>query len=102
MRIRFQADADLRLPIVSGVKRREPSVDFATAHEFCVDVKHSADPSLLFSDDTNYLDARDQRRHQAVLWLEHSLRELFSKALEEPDFADELADASVLENRYPV
>ena len=33
MRIRFQADADLRLPIIKGLKRPEPSVDFATAHE---------------------------------------------------------------------
>jgi Domain of unknown function (DUF5615) len=32
LKIRFQADADLRLPIVKGVKRREPSVDFVTAH----------------------------------------------------------------------
>ena len=32
MRIRFQADADLRVPIIKGLKRREPSVDFATAH----------------------------------------------------------------------
>ena len=33
MRIRFQADADLRVPIVKGLKRCEPTVDFATAHE---------------------------------------------------------------------
>jgi hypothetical protein len=33
LKIRFQADADLRLPIVKGLMRREPSVDFATAHE---------------------------------------------------------------------
>ena len=33
MRIRFQADADLRVPIVKGLKRREPTIDFATAHE---------------------------------------------------------------------
>lgn len=33
MRIRFQADADLRVPIIKGLKRREPSVDFTTAHE---------------------------------------------------------------------
>lgn len=33
MRIRFQADADLRVPIIKGLKRREPSVDFMTAHE---------------------------------------------------------------------
>jgi hypothetical protein len=33
LRIRFQADADLRVPIIKGLKRREPAVDFATAHE---------------------------------------------------------------------
>ena len=33
MKIRFQADADLRVPIVKGLRRREPAVDFATAHE---------------------------------------------------------------------
>jgi hypothetical protein len=33
LRIRFQADADLRVPIIKGLKRREPTVDFATAHE---------------------------------------------------------------------
>ena len=33
MKIRFQADADLRVPIIKGLKRREPTIDFATAHE---------------------------------------------------------------------
>ena len=33
MRIRFQADADLRVPIIKGLKRREPAIDFATAQE---------------------------------------------------------------------
>ena len=33
MKIRFQADADLRVPIITGLRRREPSVDFTTAHE---------------------------------------------------------------------
>ena len=33
MKIRFQADADLRFPIVKGVKRREPVIDFRTANE---------------------------------------------------------------------
>ena len=31
MRPRFLADADLKRAIVSGVKRREPTVDFQTA-----------------------------------------------------------------------
>ena len=33
MKLKFQADADLRDPIVSGVKRREPMIDFKTANE---------------------------------------------------------------------
>src|SRR5262245_45119063 len=33
MKIKSQADADLRQPIVSGVKRREPMIDFKTANE---------------------------------------------------------------------
>lgn len=33
MKIRFQADADLRVPIIKGLKRREPSIDVRTAHE---------------------------------------------------------------------
>ena len=33
MKIRFQADADLRVPIIKGLKRREPSIDFTTATE---------------------------------------------------------------------
>ena len=32
MKVRFLADADLNKAIVSGVLRREPSVDFLTAH----------------------------------------------------------------------
>jgi hypothetical protein len=33
LKIRFQADADLRLPIVKGLRRREPAIDFTTANE---------------------------------------------------------------------
>jgi hypothetical protein len=33
LKIRFQADADLRVPIIKGLKRREPAVDFTTAYE---------------------------------------------------------------------
>lgn len=32
MKVRFLADADLNKAIVSGVLRREPSIDFLTAH----------------------------------------------------------------------
>jgi uncharacterized protein DUF5615 len=33
LKIRFQADADLRRPIITGLKRREPGIDFKTALE---------------------------------------------------------------------
>jgi hypothetical protein len=33
LRIRLQADADLHVPIIKGLKRLEPSVDFMTANE---------------------------------------------------------------------
>ena len=33
MKIRFQADYDLRRPIITGLKRREPTIDFRTAHQ---------------------------------------------------------------------
>ena len=33
MKIRFQADADLDLRIVRGLKRKEPSIEFHTAEE---------------------------------------------------------------------
>lgn len=33
MKIRFQADADFRRPIITGVKRREPAIGFKTAQE---------------------------------------------------------------------
>ncbi|HMH42514.1 MAG TPA: hypothetical protein VK557_03460 [Pyrinomonadaceae bacterium] len=79
------------------------TADRATAiYDLCVDVKHNAAPSLLFSQDIHSLDPRDDERHKAVLWLEDSLRELFSKAFESRNFADELADATVLEANYPV
>jgi hypothetical protein len=33
LKIKFQADADLHFPIVTGVKLREPAIDFKTALE---------------------------------------------------------------------
>jgi hypothetical protein len=37
VKIRFQADNDLRSAIRTGVIRREPSIDFRTAHEAQLD-----------------------------------------------------------------
>jgi hypothetical protein len=33
LKVRFQADADLRRPIIAGLRRREPTIDFRTAHD---------------------------------------------------------------------
>jgi uncharacterized protein DUF5615 len=33
LKIRFQADADLHVPIIKGLRRREPAIDFTTAKE---------------------------------------------------------------------
>lgn len=33
MKVRCQADADLHVPIIKGLRRREPSIDFRTATE---------------------------------------------------------------------
>lgn len=45
MKVRFLADADLNEAIVSGVLRREPSLDFVTAHTS--GLRHKSDPEVL-------------------------------------------------------
>ena len=45
MRPRFQADADFNYKIVAGLRRREPSVEFLSAHEGGVVSK--PDPDVL-------------------------------------------------------
>jgi len=45
VRVRFLADADLNKAIVSGVLRREPSVDFLTAHP--AGLRHMSDTEVL-------------------------------------------------------
>jgi hypothetical protein len=45
VRVRFLADADLNKTIVSGVLRREPSVDFLTAQ--AAGLRHMKDPEVL-------------------------------------------------------
>jgi len=41
MKVRFQADADLNEVIVKATLRREPSIDFQTAHAANLAGKHS-------------------------------------------------------------
>jgi hypothetical protein len=59
VKIRFQADADLRFPIVKGVKRREPAVDFRAANE--AGLEGLADPLVLklTADDGRLLVSHD-------------------------------------------
>jgi hypothetical protein len=45
LRIRFQADSDLKFAIVTAVRRREPAIDFASAQESALD--GLGDPELL-------------------------------------------------------
>ena len=45
MRVKFQADADLHQPIVEGVRRREPSIDFKSSNE--AELPGLADPTVL-------------------------------------------------------
>ena len=43
--VRFQADADLRQAIVTGVRRRNPQVDFQSANE--AELEGKLDPEVL-------------------------------------------------------
>jgi len=45
VKVRFLADADLNKAIVSGVLRREPSIDFLTAHT--AGLRRMKDPEVL-------------------------------------------------------
>ncbi|MGH9837198.1 MAG: DUF5615 family PIN-like protein [Blastocatellia bacterium] len=45
MKIKYQADADLRQPIVDGVLRREPLIDFKSANE--ANLEGVPDPEVL-------------------------------------------------------
>ena len=45
MKVRFQADADLKQAIVIATKRREPAIDFQTADE--ANLKAVEDPEVL-------------------------------------------------------
>lgn len=71
-------------------------------YEFCCDVKHTAAPGLLYSTGIENLDPRDARRQAAAQCLEDSLRALLMRALEDREFALELEDKRVLEQKYPV
>jgi hypothetical protein len=37
LKVRFQADADLRRAIIKGLRRHEPGIDFKAAHDASLD-----------------------------------------------------------------
>jgi hypothetical protein len=47
MKPRFQADADFNQKIIAGLRRREPTLDFQTAHQG--DVMDRSDPEVLLT-----------------------------------------------------
>ena len=61
MSIRFQADNDLKFAIVKAVRRREPAIDFASAHE--AGLEGVGDPELLerAARDNRVLVSHDRR-----------------------------------------
>jgi predicted nuclease of predicted toxin-antitoxin system len=75
MTVRFQADADLNAEIVTGVRRREPSIDFQTAD--AANLRRLRDPEVLAlaAQENRILVTHDRRtmpRHFADFILHHS------------------------------
>jgi uncharacterized protein DUF5615 len=73
MKARFQADADLNAEIVTGVLRREPSIDFQTADE--ANLRRFPDPEVLAAKEHCILVTHDRRtmpRHFANFILHRS------------------------------
>jgi len=75
MTVRFQADADLNAEIVTGVRRREPNIDFQMADE--INIRRLRDPEVLaLAAQKNRIlvthDRRTMPRHFADFILHHS------------------------------
>jgi len=75
MTVRFQADADLNAEIVTGVRRREPNIDFQMADE--INIRRLRDPEVLAlaAQENRILVTHDRRtmpRHFADFILHHS------------------------------
>lgn len=75
MKIKFQADADLREEIVKGIRRRVPEIDFQTANE--ADLEGVPDPDVwaIAARDDRILVTNDRQTmptHFAEFILEHS------------------------------
>jgi len=71
-------------------------------YDLCADVKHTAAPALLDSENSRELDKRNSKRYEATRCLDESLRKLFIRALDDRSFARELEDKSILETKYHV
>ena len=75
MTVRFQADADLNAEIVTGVRSREPNIDFQMADE--INIRRLRDPEVLAlaAQENRILVTHDRRtmpRHFADFILHHS------------------------------
>ena len=80
MKIRFQADADLNANIVSGIRRREPLIDFQTADE--ASLSGVDDPQVLIfaAEEGRVLVSHDRKtmpRHFAQFLLTNTSPGLF-------------------------
>lgn len=75
MKVQFQADADLNAEIVSGVMRREPSIDFQTAEEADLHGRSDQEVLALAAQQNRILVTHDQRtmpHHFADFILRHT------------------------------
>jgi predicted nuclease of predicted toxin-antitoxin system len=75
MKVQFQADADLNAEIVSGVMRREPSIDFQTAEEANLRGRPDQEVLTLAAQQNRILVTHDRRtmpHHFADFILRHA------------------------------
>ena len=61
MQIKFQADNDLKRAIVSGVKRRQPAIDFQTAQDAQLDGMPDDDVLAFAASEGRVLVSHDRR-----------------------------------------
>lgn len=61
MQIKFQADNDLKRAIVSGVKRRQPAIDFQTAQDAYLDGMPDDEVLALAASEGRILVSHDRR-----------------------------------------
>ncbi|MFS0519106.1 DUF5615 family PIN-like protein [Nostoc sp. UIC 10607] len=59
--VRFQADADLRQAIVTGTIRRQPNLDFQSAHTALLEGKKDSEVLAIAAQDGRVLVTHDRR-----------------------------------------